>query len=220
VIEERPLVRKGGVSLGVVGDAGGRADGGQVGFELVEAVGCVAPDVVDDGVVGDGPDPGDVEAHDADVIVGVLFVPAAQPSDDVEELLVLPVRGRVPEQRLRVTVARSQVAVDLDPGGPVLLDGQRAEPEGLDQVAQDPLGEGRQLVSAVGRSGQAHDGRLADDAAQGFQVLRRGGRVGEGERMGVFGDPAGHLVGPRPGAVGAGPGHEVVAATDRLRCSM
>jgi hypothetical protein len=87
------------------------------------------------------------------------------------------------------------VAVDLDPGGPVLLDGQGAEPEGLDQVAQDPMGEGRQLVSAVGRSGQAHDDRLVDDAVEGFQIMRRCGCVEEGERMGVLGDPAGHLAG-------------------------
>jgi hypothetical protein len=150
VVDKGLFVRLAAVPLGVRVDSGGRAEGPVVGLEFVEPVRRCVSHVVGDGVVGEGPDTGDVDADEPHRVGRVALVVGAHPPDDVEDLLGPEWKPGVCKQRPWVAPACAQVIVDLDALGPVLLHGERAEPHFLDQEPQDPVHQGAQLVSAAG----------------------------------------------------------------------
>jgi hypothetical protein len=192
----RPLVRHAQVPLDVLENVGGGGpDDPQVAAQLGKSPRSGPGDVGVDGVIGQRPQEVVLDTDELD-LVGAAGVELAQPAQHVRHLTRLPLWAHLTHERVQVPLAGAEVLVDPQPRRPVLLPGDGAKSHPLDKQAQGPLLEGLLLGRPVNRLAQPDDGRIADRAAKGGQVVELGGGVDAVEWDRAVPDPAGHRLGP------------------------
>jgi hypothetical protein len=142
-----------------------------------------------------------VEAVEVDFPrVARIGVPAAQPAEEVGDLLRAPHPvAETGEELSGLAAASLDVGVEVERLRPVGLDGDDGEAHLRDEMLDHPVLELEDLAAAVGGLAQADDPRLADDPAERREVVEPEVRRGAGERDGVRSHPVDHLLRRRGG---------------------
>lgn len=161
-----------------------------------------------------------VVADETDRVFGVLDVVGAYPLEQVAVLGVVPPPTGSPEllvrDPLQVALAAQEAGVEPQSGAPRRFQGEGPEALLLDQVPQDALLDGEELVRAVGGLAQAHHRGVTDHPAERAKVgqtavglggAQRAGRPAEGRLGGAERRGRGLLRARRRGGVGGGGEH-------------
>lgn len=85
---------------------------------------------------------------------------------------------------LQVTLTPQEVGVEPQSGAPRGFEGEGPEALLLDQVPEDPVLDGEELVRAVGGLAQAHHASVADHPAERAEVGQATAGIGRAQRVG------------------------------------